>query len=35
VVAGALIMTNGYLVAAEAVPKVALAAGFTDWPGTT
>ena len=32
VVAAALIMTKGYLVAAEAVPEVALASGFTDWP---
>ena len=32
VVAGALVMTKGYLVAAQAVPEVALAAGFTDWP---
>ena len=35
VVAAALIMTKGYLVAAEAVPEVALAAGFTDWPTAT
>ena len=35
VVAAALIMTKGYLVAAEAVPEVALAAGFTDWPVAT
>jgi Na+/H+ antiporter NhaD/arsenite permease-like protein len=32
VVAGALVMTKGYLVAAQAVPEVALAAGFSDWP---
>ncbi len=32
VVAAALIMTKGYLVAVEAVPETALAAGFTDWP---
>ena len=32
VVAGALVMTKGYLVAAQAVPEVALAAGYTDWP---
>lgn len=32
VVAGALVMTKGYLVAAEAVPEIALAAGFGDWP---
>ena len=31
-VAASLIMTKGYLVAAEAVPETALAAGFTDWP---
>lgn len=35
VVAAALIMTKGYLVAAEAVPEIALTAGFTDWPATT
>jgi Na+/H+ antiporter NhaD/arsenite permease-like protein len=35
VVAAALIMTKGYLVAAEAVPELALAAGFTDWPAAT
>jgi Na+/H+ antiporter NhaD/arsenite permease-like protein len=35
VVAASLIMTKGYLVAAEAVPEVALAAGFTDWPAAT
>ncbi|MFZ1574903.1 MAG: SLC13 family permease [Chromatiaceae bacterium] len=35
VVAAALIMTKGYLVAAEAVPDVALAAGFMDWPAAT
>jgi Na+/H+ antiporter NhaD/arsenite permease-like protein len=32
VVAASLVMTKGYLVAAEAVPETALAAGFTDWP---
>jgi len=32
VVAAALVMTKGYLVAAEAVPEMALATGFTDWP---
>jgi Na+/H+ antiporter NhaD/arsenite permease-like protein len=32
VVAASLIMTKGYLVAAEAVPEIALVAGFTDWP---
>jgi Na+/H+ antiporter NhaD/arsenite permease-like protein len=35
VVAAALIMAKGYLVAAEAVPEVALAAGFVDWPAST
>lgn len=35
VVAAALVMTKGYLVAAEAVPEIALAAGFTDWPSAT
>ena len=35
VVAAALVMTKGYLVAAEAVPEVALAAGFSDWPAET
>ena len=28
-------MAKGYLVAAEAVPEIALAAGFTDWPAAT
>lgn len=32
VVAAALVMITGYLVAAEAVPEVALASGFVDWP---
>ena len=32
VVAGALVMTKGYLVAAQAVPEIALAAGYSDWP---
>jgi len=32
VVAAALVMTKGYLVAVEAVPELALASGFTDWP---
>jgi Na+/H+ antiporter NhaD/arsenite permease-like protein len=32
VVAASLIMVKGYLVAAEAVPEEALAAGFSDWP---
>lgn len=35
VVAAALVMSKGYLVAAEAVPEVALAAGFSDWPAET
>ena len=34
VVAASLIMTKGYLVAVEAVPETALAAGFSDWPST-
>jgi Na+/H+ antiporter NhaD/arsenite permease-like protein len=32
VVAAALIITKGYLVAVEAVPETALAAGFSGWP---
>lgn len=32
VVAASVVMTKGYLVAAEAVPELALSAGFTDWP---
>ncbi|HEY9199742.1 MAG TPA: SLC13 family permease [Gammaproteobacteria bacterium] len=35
VVAASLVMTKGYLVAAEAVPEIALAANFTDWPTAT
>lgn len=35
VVAAALVMTTGYLVAAEAVPEIALASGFNDWPNAT
>jgi len=35
VVAASLVMTKGYLVAAEAVPELALGAGFTDWPAAT
>jgi Na+/H+ antiporter NhaD/arsenite permease-like protein len=35
VVAAALVMTKGYLVAVEAVPEIALATGFTDWPAVT
>ncbi len=32
VVAASLVMTKGYLVAVQAVPETALAAGFSDWP---
>lgn len=35
VVAAVLVMITGYLVAAEAVPEIALATGFTDWPSAT
>jgi Na+/H+ antiporter NhaD/arsenite permease-like protein len=35
VVAASLVMTKGYLVAAEAVPEIALATSFTDWPAAT
>ena len=35
VVAAALVMTKGYLVAAEVVPETALASGFIDWPAVT
>ncbi len=28
-------MMTGYLVAAQAVPEIALAAGFNDWPNAT
>ena len=35
VVAASLLMTKGYLVAAEAVPELAMAGGFTDWPAAT
>jgi Na+/H+ antiporter NhaD/arsenite permease-like protein len=35
VVAAALVMTKGYLVAAEVVPETALASGFVDWPAAT
>ena len=34
-VAAALVMIQGYLVAAQAVPEIALAPGFTDWPNVT
>jgi len=34
-VAAALVMIQGYLVAAQAVPEIALASGFTDWPNVT
>jgi Na+/H+ antiporter NhaD/arsenite permease-like protein len=32
VVSAALVMITGYLVAAELVPEIALARGFTEWP---
>ena len=32
VVAASVIMTKGYLVAAEAVPELALSGEFSDWP---
>ncbi len=35
VVAASLIMTKGYLVAAEAVPETALGGGFSEWPAAT
>lgn len=35
VVAAALVMTKGYLVAAEVVPEIALGVGFTDWPAAS
>lgn len=35
VVAASLVMTKGYLVVAGAVPDIALAGGFTDWPAAT
>ncbi len=35
VVAAALVMIKGYLVAAQAVPEIALAPGFVDWPNVT
>jgi Na+/H+ antiporter NhaD/arsenite permease-like protein len=35
VVAAALIMAKGYLVAVEAVPELALSTTFTDWPVAT
>ena len=34
-VAAALVMIQGYLVAAQAVPEIALAPGFADWPNVT
>jgi len=34
-VAAALVMIQGYLVAAQVVPEIALAPGFTDWPTVT
>jgi Na+/H+ antiporter NhaD/arsenite permease-like protein len=35
VVAAALIMTKGYLVTAQAVPEIALAPNYSDWPTAT
>ncbi len=35
VVAAALVMITGYLVAAQAVPEIALAPGFVSWPNAT
>jgi Na+/H+ antiporter NhaD/arsenite permease-like protein len=35
VVAASLVMTQGYLVVAQAVPEAALASGFADWPAHT
>ena len=35
VVAAALVMITGYLVAAQAVPEIALAPGFASWPNVT
>lgn len=35
VVAASLVTTKGYLVAAEAVPELAMGSGFTDWPPET
>jgi Na+/H+ antiporter NhaD/arsenite permease-like protein len=35
VVAASVVMAKGYLVAAEAVPDLALGTGFTDWPAAT
>jgi Na+/H+ antiporter NhaD/arsenite permease-like protein len=35
VVAASVVMAKGYLVAAEAVPELALAAGFSEWPAAT
>jgi Na+/H+ antiporter NhaD/arsenite permease-like protein len=35
VVAASILMIKGYLVAAEVVPEVALAAHFTEWPAAT
>lgn len=35
VVAASLVMTKGYLVAAQAVPEIALATDFTGWPAAT
>jgi Na+/H+ antiporter NhaD/arsenite permease-like protein len=35
VVAASLVMTKGYLVAAQAVPEIALSPEFADWPVAT
>jgi Na+/H+ antiporter NhaD/arsenite permease-like protein len=35
VVAASLVMTKGYLVAAQAVPEIALSPDFKDWPAAT
>jgi Na+/H+ antiporter NhaD/arsenite permease-like protein len=35
VVAASLVMTKGYLVAAEVVPDIAMSPGFSAWPETT
>jgi Na+/H+ antiporter NhaD/arsenite permease-like protein len=35
VVAASLVMVQGYLVAAEAVPELGMAPGFSDWPAAT
>jgi Na+/H+ antiporter NhaD/arsenite permease-like protein len=35
VVAASLVMVKGYLVAAQAVPELGMAPGFSDWPAVT